>query len=54
MMKGHLGQYVICLPGQNAIIVRLGETRRKQMDEKNKFLTKYIYLYVSEVEREMN
>lgn len=54
MMKGHLGQYVICLPKQNIIIVRLGETKTKQMDLKNKFLTKDIFLYINEVERIVN
>lgn len=54
MMKGHLGQYVICLPQQNLIIVRLGETRTKQMDEKNRFLTKDIFLYINEVEGIVN
>ncbi|MDN4012925.1 serine hydrolase [Chryseobacterium gambrini] len=51
MMKGHLGQYVICLPKQNAIIVRLGESRTKELGEKNKFLTKDIYLYINEIEK---
>lgn len=54
MMKGHLGQYVICLPKQNVIIVRLGEKRTKKFDEKNKLLTKDIYLYINEVEKILN
>lgn len=54
MMKGHLGQYVICLPRQNVIIVRLGENRTKELDEKNKLLTKDIYLYINEVEKILN
>lgn len=54
MMKGHLGQYVICLPKQNVIIVRLGEKRTKEFDEKNKLLTKDIYLYINEVEKILN
>lgn len=50
MMKGHLGQCVICLPQQNVVIVRLGEKRTKEIDAKNKFLTKDIFLYINEIE----
>lgn len=40
--------------GSNIIIVRLGETKTKQIDLKNKFLTKDIFLYINEVEKILN
>ncbi len=46
MMRGFLGQYVIVVPEDNVIIVRLGHTRPKK--EEGEVYNKDIYTYIDE------
>ena len=44
MMRGHLGQYVIVIPEEDLIIVRLGHLKDKKIE--NEYFTKDIFVYI--------
>lgn len=44
LFQGHLGQYIIVVPAERLVLVRLGETRDKSRDDRN--LPAEIYRYV--------
>lgn len=53
-MRGHLGQFVICIPQDNIIIVRLGHTKGKQLDKKTDAHSNDFYVYVDEAYKMMD
>ncbi len=54
-LRGHLGQYVICIPEENMVIVRLGEQRDKQAHRySDGYHPRDVYIFIEETLKSIN
>lgn len=48
---GHLGQFIIVIPKEQMVVVRLGERMGKNPDKKNQFIADDVYFYAAQARK---